>query len=108
MTQLDSIYNDERFQTLLRRRTRLRWCTAIATILCCSSIALMTGFAGDWFSQPLWSGAAITRGLAWSVAIVILVVIIELVYVWRSQRTYDRLQAELIRELGLSEADDKP
>ena len=59
------VLGDPTYRTLKRRAAQIRWAMAVLAIFAYGSYSWLTGYAGDWFSQPLMDTGSVSIGLAW-------------------------------------------
>lgn len=86
------------FHALQARRSRLAWTLCAGVLAAYYGFILMIAYAPDTFRQPLHEGTSVTLGVAWGMAVVVICIALTGVYVWRANREFDRLNAQILEE----------
>ena len=93
------VYHNERFHALERRRSRFSWTLAAVMSLIYYSFILVIAFSPELFAQRISEGSVITWGIPTGLAVIISSFVLTGVYVFRANRVFDRLRAELLEEI---------
>jgi len=87
------------FQQLVKIRSRVRFGLAFLVLLLHGFFVGGIAFYHQWFSEPLGS-SSITVGIAAVVAVIVLMVFCEAVYIVVSKKVFDPLQKKALEERG--------
>jgi uncharacterized membrane protein (DUF485 family) len=90
------IDRDPRFHALARARSRLGWTLSGFVLVAYYGFVLAIAFAPGWLARPLGADTVVTVGIAAGLGVIGLSVALTGVYVWRANRTFDRLNAEIV------------
>lgn len=105
----ERIDRDPRFHALARARSRLGWTLSGLVLFAYYGFVLAIAFAPGWLARPLGPDTIVTVGIAVGLGVIGLSVALTGVYVWRANRTFDRLNADIVdtatREAGARDAD---
>jgi len=94
-----TIYSNERFHELERRRSRFSWTLAAVMLLIYYSFILVIAFSPQLFAQHVSDGSVITWGIPAGLAVIISSFVLTGIYVVRANRVFDRLSTELLEEI---------
>lgn len=93
------IENSPRFKELVYKRSRFAWRLSIITLVLYVAFILVIAFAPQWLGAPLYEGAVITRGIPVGIGLIVISFILTGIYTVRANGEFDRLTAEIIREV---------
>ncbi|MET0289114.1 MAG: DUF485 domain-containing protein [Pseudoxanthomonas sp.] len=93
------IQQSPRFQQLVRSRSRFAWILSALMLAIYVSFILVIAFEPQWLGTPINSHSIITWGIPVGVGIIVSAFLLTGVYVWRANGEFDRLTAELLKEL---------
>jgi uncharacterized membrane protein (DUF485 family) len=93
------IQRSPRFQQLVRSRSRFAWALSALMLAIYVAFILVIAFEPQWLGTQISSGSIITWGIPVGVGIIIAAFVLTGVYVWRANGEFDRLTAELLKEL---------
>ena len=94
---LARIESNPKYQLLKRRRNTLGWTLTVLMLAAYYGYVGLIAFDKEFLAQRLGSGVS-TIGIPIATALIILTVLITGYYVWRANREYDRLTAEILEE----------
>jgi len=92
----ERIDRDPRFHALARRRSLLGWGLGCAVLVAYYSFILAIAFAPQLLARRLADDTVLTVGIAAGLGVIGFSVALTGVYVWRANRTFDRLNAEIV------------
>ncbi|ENA1773247.1 DUF485 domain-containing protein [Yersinia ruckeri] len=99
----DNIYqeieNNQKFKELVRKRGRFAWLLSAITLALYVSFIFLIAFEPQWLGTPLYAGSSITRGIPVGVGLIVISFILTGIYVVRANGEFDRLTAEILREV---------
>ena len=99
----ESIYqkieDNPRFKELVRKRSRFSWTLSIITLVLYVSFIFLIAFDPSWLGTPITEGSYITRGIPVGVGLILISFILTGIYVFRANGEYDRLTAEILKEV---------
>ena len=105
----DRIDRDPRFHALAKARGRLGWTLSGLVLLAYHGFVFAIAFAPGWLARPLGPDTVVTVGIAAGLGVIGLSVALTGVYVWRANRIFDRLNADIVdaatRKAGAFDAD---
>ncbi|WP_425479164.1 DUF485 domain-containing protein [Pseudoxanthomonas composti] len=93
------IQQSPRFQQLVRKRSRFAWALSVLMLAIYLAFILAIAFEPQWLGTPIGSGTIITWGIPVGVGIIVAAFVLTGVYVWRANGEFDRMTAELLKEL---------
>lgn len=94
---LARIESNPKYQLLKRRRNTLGWTLTVLMLAAYYGYVGLIAFDKEFLAQRLGSGVS-TIGIPIATALIIFTVLITGYYVWRANREYDRLTAEILEE----------
>lgn len=94
------IYDDPRFQTLVRKRGRFAWTLAIIMLLAYYGFITLIAFDPKLLGMPIAPNTVITWGIPGGLGLIFLSFILTGIYVARANGEFDRLNRELLKEHG--------
>ena len=93
------VVNNPRFRELVQKRSRFAWLLSGITLVLYVAFILLIAFDPQWLGTPLYEGATITRGIPVGVGLIVISFILTGIYVIRANSEFDRLTADIIREV---------
>ncbi|MBL5906858.1 DUF485 domain-containing protein [Serratia fonticola] len=93
------IEENPRFQELVQKRSRFAWLLSLITLALYVGFILLIAFDPQWLGTPLGPGLTITRGIPVGVGLIVISFVLTGVYVYRANGEFDRLNAEILREV---------
>ena len=94
---LARIESNPKYQLLKRRRNTLGWTLTVLMLVAYYGYVGLIAFDKEFLAQRIGSGVS-TIGIPIATALIIFTVLITGYYVWRANRDYDRLTAEILEE----------
>lgn len=94
------IENNPKFHELVRKRDRFAWILSGVVLVIYYAFILLVAFAGDFLSQPLFTGSLIPVGMPIGVGVIVVSFILAAVYVTRANGEFDSLISQIIKESG--------
>ncbi|EPD8598921.1 DUF485 domain-containing protein [Yersinia enterocolitica] len=99
----DNIYqeieNNPRFIELVQKRSHFAWLLSLITLALYVGFIFLIAFEPQWLGTPLYAGATITRGIPVGVGLIVISFVLTGIYVIRANGEFDRLTAEILREV---------
>lgn len=95
-----AILSSESFQRLLRLRGGIRFTLGFLVLLLHGVFVGGIAFYNQWFNQPLSQGSTITVGIAMAAFVIVLMVLLEALYIWISQKVFDPLQQQVLSQVS--------
>ncbi|MBE8204581.1 DUF485 domain-containing protein [Leptospira borgpetersenii] len=99
----DNIYqeieNNPRFKELVQKRSHFAWLLSLITLALYVGFIFLIAFEPQWLGTPLYAGATITRGIPVGVGLIVTSFVLTGIYVIRANGEFDRLTAEILREV---------
>ncbi|EKN3338444.1 DUF485 domain-containing protein [Yersinia enterocolitica] len=99
----DNIYqeieNNPRFKKLVQKRSHFAWLLSLITLALYVGFIFLIAFEPQWLGTPLYAGATITRGIPVGVGLIVISFVLTGIYVIRANGEFDRLTAEILREV---------
>ena len=92
----ERIDRDPRFHALARRRSLLGWGLSAAVLVAYYAFVLAIAFAPDLLAAPLGPDTVLTVGIMAGLSVIVMSVGLTGIYVWRANRTFDGLNAEIV------------
>ncbi len=86
------------YQTLKRKRNGLGWTLTILMLVAYYGYIGLIAFDKAFLAQRLGAGVT-TIGIPIAIALIVFTVLITGYYVWRANREFDRLTADVLREV---------
>ncbi|MDH2898573.1 MULTISPECIES: DUF485 domain-containing protein [Rahnella] len=93
------VVNNPRFRELVQKRSRFAWLLSGITLVLYVAFILLIAFDPQWLGTPLYEGATITRGIPVGVGLIVISFVLTGIYVIRANSEFDRLTADIIREV---------
>lgn len=93
------IEDSPRFKELVQKRSRFAWLLSLITLALYVSFILLIAFEPQWLGTPIAAGSTITRGIPIGVGLIIISFVLTGIYVYRANGEFDRLNAEILREV---------
>ncbi len=95
------VVNNPRFRELIEKRSRFAWLLSAITLVMYVAFIFLIAFEPQWLGTPLYEGATITRGIPVGVGLIVISFVLTGIYVFRANNEFDRLTADIIREVNL-------
>ncbi len=95
---LARIAADPTYQTLKRKRNQLGWTLTILMLIAYYGYIGLIAFDKAFLARRIGDGVT-TIGIPIAIALIVFTVLITGFYVWRANREFDRLTAEVLREV---------
>ena len=95
---LARIEADPTYQTLKRKRNRLGWTLTILMLIAYYGYIGLIAFDKAFLARRIGEGVT-TIGIPIAIALIVFTVLITGYYVWRANREFDRLTADVLREV---------
>ncbi|MFD3249950.1 DUF485 domain-containing protein [Rahnella aquatilis] len=93
------VVSNPRFRELVQKRSRFAWLLSGITLVLYVAFILLIAFDPQWLGTPLYDGATITRGIPVGVGLIVISFVLTGIYVVRANGEFDRLTADIIREV---------
>ncbi|AEX50348.1 putative membrane protein [Rahnella aquatilis CIP 78.65 = ATCC 33071] len=93
------VVSNPRFRELVQKRSRFAWLLSGITLVLYVAFILLIAFVPQWLGTPLYDGATITRGIPVGVGLIVISFVLTGIYVVRANGEFDRLTADIIREV---------
>ncbi|MGP6445085.1 DUF485 domain-containing protein [Rahnella aceris] len=93
------VVSNPRFRELVQKRSRFAWLLSGITLVLYVAFILLIAFDPQWLGTPLYDGATITRGIPVGVGLIVISFVLTGIYVIRANSEFDRLTADIIREV---------
>ncbi|ADW72014.1 MULTISPECIES: DUF485 domain-containing protein [Rahnella] len=93
------VVSNPRFRELVQKRSRFAWLLSGITLVLYVAFILLIAFDPQWLGTPLYDGATITRGIPVGVGLIVISFVLTGIYVIRANGEFDRLTADIIREV---------
>jgi len=94
-----NVESNPRFKELVQKRSRFAWLLSGITLLLYVAFIFLIAFEPGWLGTPLYAGATITRGIPVGVGLIVISFVLTGIYVFRANGEFDRLTADIIREV---------
>ncbi|MEY0290897.1 DUF485 domain-containing protein [Providencia rettgeri] len=98
-TAYEKVEDNPRFKELVRKRSRFSWLLSIITLVLYVGFIFLIAFDPSWLGTPISEGSYITRGIPVGVGLIIISFVLTGLYVIRANGEYDRLTAEILKEV---------
>ncbi|WP_431224117.1 DUF485 domain-containing protein [Serratia sp. L9] len=99
----DNIYQgieeNPRFKELVQKRSRFAWLLSLIILALYVSFIFLIAFDPQWLGTPVATGSTITRGIPIGVGLIVISFVSTGIYVYRANGEFDRLNAEILREV---------
>lgn len=95
---IERVKANPRYHALVRERSLLGGILSIIVIICFGGFILMMGFARDFLGTAAAEGSAISIGFPIGLGVGAVCMICSGFYVWRANKDFDRLIAEIVKE----------
>jgi uncharacterized membrane protein (DUF485 family) len=95
---IERVKANPRYHALTRERSLLGGILSAIVLVCFAAFILLMGFARDFLGTPMAEGSAISIGFPIGFAVALICMICSGIYVWRANKDFDRLIAEIVRE----------
>ena len=96
---LARIQANPKYQALRRTRNRLGWTLTSLMLLAYYGYVGLIAFDKEFLARRIGEGVT-TLGIPIAIALIVFTVVITAYYVWRANREFDRLTAEVLKEAG--------
>jgi uncharacterized membrane protein (DUF485 family) len=93
------VESNPRFKELVQKRSRFAWLLSFITLVLYVAFIFLIAFEPHWLGTPLYEGATITRGIPVGVGLIVISFVLTGIYVFRANGEFDRLTADVIREV---------
>lgn len=101
----DTIYqrieSSARFRELVSKRQRFAAILSLIMLVIYVGFILLIAFAPAWLGTPLHAGTSVTRGIPIGIGVIVISFLLTGVYVWRANGEFDRLNNEVLRDVGV-------
>lgn len=94
---LAKIQANPKYQALRRTRNRLGWTLTVTMLLAYYGYVGLIAFDKEFLARRIGAGVT-TLGIPIAMALIVFTVLITAYYVWRANREFDRLTAEVLQE----------
>ena len=94
---LARIQANPKYQTLKRTRNRLGWTLTTFMLLAYYGYVGLIAFDKEFLARRIGEGVT-TLGIPIAIGLIVFTVLITAYYVWRANREFDRLTAEVMQE----------
>jgi len=95
---IERVKANPRYHALARERSLLGGILSAIVLIFFGGFILMMGFARDFLGTPLSEHSAISIGFPIGFAVALVGMICSGFYVWRANKDFDRLIAEIVKE----------
>ncbi|NNE38529.1 MAG: DUF485 domain-containing protein [Gammaproteobacteria bacterium] len=92
----EHIRNNEKFQDLVARRSKLSWTLAVLILVVYYSFILVIAFSPELFGVPISDGSTITWGIIIGIAIILFTFVITGVYVHKANTSFDQVLLDVV------------
>lgn len=96
--QVTAILSSESFKTLVRVRNTVRFILSFLVLACHAFFVGGIAFYNQWFGSPWSVGSSIPQGIIVTVAIIVIMIVLEYIYIKISDRVIDPLQHRAVTE----------
>ncbi len=103
MTQTEivqRVLRHPKYQELVRKRNRTSLCFFVLTLIIYSGFILTLAFDPELFGRPLTSGMTMSIGVFAATLVAISAVVLIVLYVYISNKVFDPLLEQVIREVA--------
>ncbi|WP_213714875.1 DUF485 domain-containing protein [Cedecea lapagei] len=101
----DTIYqrieSSAHFRELVSKRQRFAALLSLIMLVIYVGFILLIAFAPTWLGTPLHDGTSVTRGIPIGIGVIVISFLLTGIYVWRANGEFDRLNKEVLREVGV-------
>lgn len=94
---LARIQANPKYQALKRTRNRLGWTLTVTMLLAYYGYVGLIAFDKEFLARRIGTGVT-TLGIPIAMGLIVFTVLITAYYVWRANREFDRLTAEVLQE----------
>lgn len=98
-TAYEKVEDNPRFKELVRKRSRFSWLLSIITLVLYVGFIFLIAFDPSWLGTPISEGSYTTRGIPVGVGLIVISFVLTGLYVIRANGEYDRLTAEILKEV---------
>lgn len=98
-TVVERVLKHPKYAELVRRRTRVSMVFFVVALVIYSSFILTLAFMPEVFAQPLATGWTMSVGVFTGILVVFSAVIMIALYVYFSNKTFDPLLEEIVRDV---------
>ncbi|ENU1228880.1 MULTISPECIES: DUF485 domain-containing protein [Providencia] len=98
-TAYEKVEDNTRFKELVRKRSRFSWLLSIITLVLYVGFIFLIAFDPSWLGTPISEGSYITRGIPVGIGLIVISFVLTGLYVIRANGEYDRLTAEILKEV---------
>ncbi|KGI83809.1 membrane protein [Exiguobacterium mexicanum] len=98
-TAYEKVEDNPRFKELVRKRSRFSWLLSIITLVLYVGFIFLIAFDPSWLGTPISEGSYITRGIPVGVGLIVISFVLTGLYVIRANGEYNRLTAEILKEV---------
>ncbi|EPL9571861.1 DUF485 domain-containing protein [Providencia rettgeri] len=98
-TAYEKVEDNPRFKELVRKRSRFSWLLSAITLVLYVGFIFLIAFDPSWLGTPIAEGSYITRGIPVGVGLIVISFVLTGLYVIRANGEYDRLTAEILKEV---------
>jgi len=96
---VDKLTNNPKYHELVSKRARFGWTCAILMLAVYYAFIMTIAFAPQVLGQPLSDSGVMTVGIPVGFSVIIFAFVLTGVYVYRANTVFDRMTAELKREV---------
>lgn len=87
-----------KYEALKRRRSRFGWSLTAVMLIAYFGYVGLIAFDKPFLGRPVAAGMTTSLGIPVGIGLIVLTVVLTGVYVWRANREFDRLTAEIVAE----------
>lgn len=96
----EAVLKSSSFAVLVRKRNKVRFLLTMISLLFYGFFVGGIAVYNEWFAEPLIEGSRIPIGIYATVLVIVVMVLLEWLYVFISEKTLDPMQAQVKKELA--------
>jgi len=97
--KIDTIIHSKQFQHLVKVRNSIRYLLTVSVIAIHAFFIGGIAFYNEWFAQPYSESSIIPNGIFFTVLVILLMLALEFVYIFVSDKSFEDLQNKVITEV---------